>query len=396
VNWIDKPAAGPLSTCPAGSGFNVGTFSALTNTDGSSAMTPVPAVQTDPDGSGWVVATPDPASTPNAYYLSLFKVTGTTATGASNSAPSTVSVASYGVPASAPQPGGPTLDTLDGRLERAVSGIDPARNNKMAVWTAHAVFGGAGSEERWYEIDPNAATMLQSGKATSSTLSVWNGAVSPDRAVNNGSAQFGQNMVMGFNTSSPSTYPAIQTVSKAGTNAQSAFTMVQQSPGPNVDFSCSSPYGPPCRWGDYSGASADPTPDLSCATGSVWLSGEWNLASTDNSGTDWRTWNWAASATPCAPGPVVPGAPSLSAKALRGGDVRLTWTVPPDGGSAITKYKVYRGPKAGGEIFLADVVGATSYRDTSTLRRTAYWYYVKAVNVVGAGPRSNEVKIRTR
>ncbi len=39
---------------------------------------------------------------------------------------------------------------------------------------------------------------------------------------------------------------------------------------------------------------------------------------------------------------------------------------------------------------------STGYRDTSTARRTPYWYYVKAVNVMGQGPPSNEVKVRTR
>ena len=70
--------------------------------------------------------------------------------------------------------------------------------------------------------------------------------------------------------------------------------MLHQSPGKNDDFTCYSPYGPPCRWGDYSGAMPDPAADQSGTAGRVWLSGEWNVASTDASGTDWRTWNWAA------------------------------------------------------------------------------------------------------
>jgi hypothetical protein len=62
---------------------------------------------------------------------------------------------------------------------------------------------------------------------------------------------------------------------------------VKQSGGPNIDTSCA----PTCRWGDYSGARPDPLPS---SGGQVWLSGEWNLSSTDNSGTDWQTWNWSA------------------------------------------------------------------------------------------------------
>jgi hypothetical protein len=492
VDWISKPPAGPLTTCPDPSGFTLGSFTSVKSADGSDATTPVPAVQTDP-GPGWVVASPDASATTNANFLTLFQISGTKASGATIGSPTRVSVPPYNVPASAPQNGGPTIDTMDARLTRAVSGIDPLRGNTQAVWTQHAVFGGAGSEERWYEIDPSAGTLLQSGTASSQSLYVWNGAVSPDRAVDGGTTAFGGDMVMGFNTSSSSTYPAIQMVTKAGTDPQSSFTMVKQSPGVNEDYSCSFPYGPPCRWGDYSGASADPTPDLSCPTGAVWLSGEWNVASTDPSGTDWRTWNWQAlpaSCTPTSPtvpgaptltsatagdtvvdlawtppasdggsavavynvyrgtssggetplatgvsgttyhdtavtndttyfyevtavnaigeGPLsnersatpstaaVPGAPSLSGTALRGGGVRLTWAVPSDGGSPITGYKIYRGTKSGGETLQAIVGTVTSYTDGSTRKNVTYWYYVKAVNAVGDGPASNEVKVRSR
>ncbi len=392
VDWISKPPAGPLATCPDPSGFTLGSFTSVKNANGTDATTPVPAVQTDPDASGWVMALPDPSATPNADYLTTFRVTGTRATGASISGPTTVSVPSYDVPASAPQAGGPTLDTLDGRLTRAVSGIDPLYGNTMAVWTQHAVFGGAGSEERWYEIDPAAGTVLQSGKASSPSLYVWNGAVSPDRAVNGGATAYGGNMVMGFNTSSPSTPSAIQMVTKVGAAPQSSFVMVKQSPGPNNDYSCASPFGPPCRWGDYSGASADPTPDLACPTGGVWLSGEWNVASADPSGTDWRTWNWQALAAPCTPtGPTVLGAPTLTATTAGDASVDLAWTPPAsDGGSAVTGYNVYRGTTSGGEALLATGVSGTTYHDASLTNGTTFFYQVTAVNAVGEGPRSNE------
>jgi hypothetical protein len=53
----------------------------------------------------------------------------------------------------------------------------------MQVWTAHAVSGGLGVEARWYEIDvapiinaTGGPGLTQSGKASSSTLDVWNAA----------------------------------------------------------------------------------------------------------------------------------------------------------------------------------------------------------------------------
>jgi hypothetical protein len=200
------------------------------------------------------------------------------------------------VPAAAPQPGTKkTLDTLDGRLEHAVGAIDPLLGH-VAIWTAHAVFGGAGSEERWYEIDPGSTpAVFQSGVASSPTLFVWNGAISPDRVVGAAGSAFGSNMVMGFNTSSSSDFPAIQMVSKLGANPQSPFVLVQQSPGKKVDFARKGVGDPTfCRWGDYSGAAPDPAAPVTGTTGRVWLSNEWNVASLTDDDIDWRTWNWAA------------------------------------------------------------------------------------------------------
>ena len=94
-------------------------------------------------------------------------------------------------------------------------------------------------------------------------------------------------MVLGFNTSSTSDFPAIQMLSKRGASGQSPWVLVKQSPGSNVDDSC----GPICRWGDYSGAAADP---LIAAGGRVWLSGEWNVQGASTADKDWRTWNWEA------------------------------------------------------------------------------------------------------
>ncbi len=100
------------------------------------------------------------------------------------------------------------------------------------------------------------------------------------------------------------------------------------------------------------------------------------------------------SATPSAS--TAPGAPTLSAQGVRGVGVRLTWTVPTSGGSPITGYKIFRGTSSGGETLLATLGTVTSYTDGSTRKNAWYWYYVKAVNAIGDGPRSNEVKVRAR
>ncbi len=213
------------------------------------------------------------------------------------SGPVSVPVSSYSIPASAQQQGSSNLlDTLDGRFEAAVAAVDPGHANNVAIWTAHAVFGGAGAEERWYEIDPNAGTLLQSGAASSASLAIWNGAVSPDRANNGAGAAFGDSMAMSVSTSSASSYPAIQFLWKKGTSPQSPLTNLVQSGGADVDFSCT-----PCRWGDYSGASPDPA--AAGSAGKVWLANQYNLANGSNSSTAWHTWLFAvtpASNTPPA------------------------------------------------------------------------------------------------
>src|SRR5439155_8723138 len=213
------------------------------------------------------------------------------------SGPKSVSVPAYAMPASAAQQGSSyLLDTLDGRFEAAVAAVDPAHGGKLAVWTAHAVFGGAGAEERWYELDPSAGSLLQSGVVSHPSLAIWNGAVSPDRANTGTSASFGDSMAMSVSTSSASSYPAIQFVWKNGAGPQSALSNIVQSGGPNVDFSCS-----PCRWGDYSGASPDPA--AAGSTGTVWLGNQYNLANGSTSSTAWRTWIFAVRPTSSAPPP---------------------------------------------------------------------------------------------
>jgi hypothetical protein len=287
VDWITKPAAG--SACPAGSTFRIGQKANLLNAGGTKAFTPVPANQTDGSGTGWIVAAKD-TTLGSGSFLSVFSVTkNSNGTANIQGTARSLSVSSYSLPPPAPQSGtSKTFDTLDGRLTQAVSAIDPSRSGKVAIWTQHTVAGGAGARIRWYEINPATPALFQSGSASSSSLYVFNGAISPDRAVNGTAVAFGNSMVLGFDTSSASAFEAIQMVSKIGTAAQSGFVLIRQSAGRNVDFSCA----PVCRWGDYAGATPDPGASTTAAHGQVWLTSEYNVSSTTNSNVDWRTQNW--------------------------------------------------------------------------------------------------------
>ena len=178
VDWFQKPT-NPI--CPAQLGAG-GIFGDLKNANGTQTSTPEPAVSVDATSGGWIVGSAD-VGTGSANFLSLFKVTKNAQGYGTISTATPITVASYRMPANAPQ-GSTTqlLDTMDTRLTHAVAAYDP-RIGATAVWTAHTVFGGAGAEDRWYEIGTGGAPQLsQSGSVSHSDLYVFNGAISPDRA----------------------------------------------------------------------------------------------------------------------------------------------------------------------------------------------------------------------
>jgi hypothetical protein len=91
-------------------------------------------------------------------------------------------------------------------------------------------------------------------------------------------------------------------VDKTATDPVSAWTLVKQSPGPNIDATCF--FGKrlaSCRWGDFMFASPDPAADPTALHGNVWLTGMWNVKTKGGKklkGVDWRTWNWEATQAP--------------------------------------------------------------------------------------------------
>jgi hypothetical protein len=162
-------------------------------------------------------------------------------------------------PSNAPQQGSVNaLDTLDARNTQAVAGVDPGHGGKFAIWTQHTITVGGRAAVRWYEINPGTHALLQSGTAANASLFQFNGAISPNRQVNGATKTGGDSMVLNFDTSSSTTFPAIKMVSKIGAGAQSAAVVVKNSPGPLSGFDCSSA-DQFCRWGDYAAATPDPS-----------------------------------------------------------------------------------------------------------------------------------------
>jgi hypothetical protein len=277
VARIAKQATDVSSTCPA-----AGTADRIPL---AVHATPVPAVQADaaPTSSspGYVVQAADVSGSSSTPQNQLFV---TSITPATTTLPSftPVPVDNYYLPPNAPQYGtSKRLDTLDGRFEHAVEvgGV---------VYTAHAVALAPGgmSVERWYAIDTGSTGPVTQGTLGDPSLYVFNGAISPDL--------IGNYRVLGVSTSGANAYPAMQAVKwpsgittpslVAATNTSGPGSVIEQSQTYNYDFSCSG-LQTVCRWGDYSGASPDPS------GGGVFLSNQYNVGGGSIFQAAWRTRN---------------------------------------------------------------------------------------------------------
>ncbi len=272
VSWITKPPSGTITTCPL-LGTN-GIFRGLTTAAGNPAATAVPAREVDAMATGWIVATGDPLP---ATTIDVYSVTKQGGSAALSNA-TAITVPSYDdAPNPAPQAGGNPLDVGDSRFSSAWYAPDP-RLGHNALWTAHTIAGGAGAQVRWYELNPATATIDQSGTVSDPNLYVYYPAIAPDR----GAGSFGSDMAMTLSTSSSTQPTAAAMVSKAGSSATSALVIQHQS---TVAWNCTVQQSiGACRWGDYNGASPDPSPPS--GRGQLWLTGEWNTSSL------WQTWNW--------------------------------------------------------------------------------------------------------
>jgi hypothetical protein len=295
--WIDKPqGTAPVTTCPSASSFGAGRFSNLRNSDGTQAFTPVPAIEDDALGNGYVVASNDiecPPTCGSGTLVTLYVIRPS-----SNPAvPVIFNTKSITVPAYTSPPGGAPqkgttnlLDTLDGRLEHAVAAINPATGG-VVIWTGHSIASSGRTAFRWYEITPfpiGSPSVVRSGTVSDPSLWVFNGAMAPDRRVSgtgeHAGGSFGDSFVIGFSTSSSTTLPADQMVSSVAGGAVSPFVLVHQSTSADNDFTCA----PTCRWGDYGGATSDPASNPSGPHGEVWLTNEAVTAGNNT------TWNWEA------------------------------------------------------------------------------------------------------
>jgi fibronectin type 3 domain-containing protein len=102
----------------------------------------------------------------------------------------------------------------------------------------------------------------------------------------------------------------------------------------------------------------------------------------------------AFTSSPPGPPQALAAAPALAFAVLGTsvyGGVALHWQAPADdGGAGITNYQIWAGASPGAETLRVTVGNVLSYTDNHADLLRPNYYYVRAVNAVGAGPGSNE------
>lgn len=157
-----------------------------------------------------------------------------------------VSVPSYSEPPNAPALGSTTpLNTVDDRLMMSVY-------RDGSLWTAHTIEVDGRAGCRWYEIDVETASVVQTGTVAHPSLYFF----FPSIMVN----QYG-NVVMGFSGSNSSQYAACYYTGRLASDPPGEMAppvMYKEGTGPqnNIDS-----FGRN-RWGDYSYTTLDPVDEL--------------------------------------------------------------------------------------------------------------------------------------
>jgi hypothetical protein len=244
---------------PACSGVIPHLFAPLTNPGGGNAFTVQPATQPDaqPGQSGPMYFVNAISNNGSGNNLAVRALTGG-ATGTLNDPQWIASgyVAPYDLPADAPQPRGPTVDTGDTRLLGAVLryGKIYTANTTMHVTGISGATPNAFANTQWYEITPNNLTdSFAASHAVTST----------------GVAFFFPNILPGCKATPCSSPSVVLEVSGTG-RFQPASAFWTRGGAPTKYAAGVSGYTLNSRWGDYAAVAADPSP-----IGPVWVLGEW-------------------------------------------------------------------------------------------------------------------------
>ena len=229
----------------------------LKTADDQDAFTPVPANTIGRPYSGYIVAADYPGSA-GANQIMVWHING------SPSSPGltrddNINVSTYAFPPDVPQPNSSDrLESWDTRLMNAVAAVDPD-DGKLTIWTQHTIRGPENrAAVRWYEIQPPRAptdprTPRQQGLVQSANHHAFNAAISP--------AGNGNDAAINYAVGGRTVTVRLRARTRHGNTAPGTMlgevTLVK-SPDSNRSGDCLFP-GDPCRWGDYAGASPDPS-----------------------------------------------------------------------------------------------------------------------------------------
>jgi IPT/TIG domain len=386
---LPKPAAGVIETCPTAptlTTFGSKAEPLTTSVEGHVATSPEPATVADESPSGYVVAAD--MTTPfggNGSHLMIWQVAGTGAT-PKLLALGAPSVSAFKLPPNVPQPSTSNkLDTLDSRLTQAVAAVDPSAGGAEAVWTQHTVAGGAGTVVRWYELLPGKLEVRQAGAISSASLYAFNGAIAP--TLSGGAA-------IDYDTGSSSALVQIVAQSRAASDPLGTMNtpvVLSSSSVADTDFSCPSvePRSISCRWGDYAGASVDPS-----NTEVVWGSNQINGPAGKSHQAQWATQNFALTPTTSSSAPtVVTGAASK----VTSSSAKLNATVNPNG-DEVTECEFEYGTSSsyGSSVPCSALPGsgtspvAVSASVAGLAANTGYHFRISATNAGGTSEGSDE------
>jgi hypothetical protein len=386
---LPKPASGKIETCPEApklTTFGSKAEPLRTTVESHIASTPEPATVADESPSGYVVAADEAtAFSGKGKNVMVWQVAGAAEKPELNALGAPV-VSEFKLPPNVPQPGSSDrLDSLDSRLTQAVAAADPGAGGAEAIWTQHTVAGGVGTVVRWYELLPGKLEVKQAGTISDPSNFVFNGAIAPTRS---GGA------VIDYNVASSSARVQIIAQSRAGSDPAGTMSTpitLASSAAIDSDFSCPSvePQSIACRWGDYAGASVDPT-----NSDVVWGSNQVNGPTGTGHRAQWATQNFALTAK------TLPNAPTVVTKAaseVTETSATLNASVNPNGGEVSDcRFEYGTSTSYGSSVSCSKLPGSgTSPVEVSSsvagiTASTTYHFRISATNTGGTSKGSDE------
>ncbi len=297
---VPKPAAGSTS-CPTSQAYrSFGSVAApLAASNGQQVDSPIVAMSADGTGAGYVIAADDRSST--LHQLMLWHVNDSNGGLVPDGL---INVSSYfsseGSPVHQPAPlQSDFLDPQNARVSWAVVHADPDAHGAAAIWADQTIASAGRSAVRWYELIPgacnagngtvcSAATVRQQGNLTDPSSWVFNAAISPTDA--------GNEAVINYNVAGSGLFPQVRARSRTSSTPLGTFgpevTLATSVAGAQDSTCTDKTHSPPfCRWGDYAGASPDPS-----NAHAVWGSNQTEGAP-NGSQISWRTENFALAAS---------------------------------------------------------------------------------------------------